>query len=101
MTRSYMNLWDDALNFTDNDNMKGRDKPVESNNNPQINDTLLNSSKQPMNSTHLLQTTMNPLARQQGSQLKTVSRAFETNNIVGTKRLAVVGAYLSGLAVFW
>ncbi|CAG8694994.1 11784_t:CDS:2 [Ambispora leptoticha] len=33
--------------------------------------------------------------------LEAVDRAFEANNIVGKRRLSVVGAYLLGLAAFW
>ncbi|CAG8751606.1 4089_t:CDS:1, partial [Cetraspora pellucida] len=33
--------------------------------------------------------------------LEAIGRAFEANNIVKARRLAVVGAYLSGLAAFW
>ncbi|CAG8570252.1 12222_t:CDS:2, partial [Cetraspora pellucida] len=47
-----MNLWDNTLNFTSNDNMKEYDKSVESNNNPTNNNMLLDKPKQPINPTY-------------------------------------------------
>ena len=71
----------------------------------EVANTIANTKKEPEDRRELTHMKVNPFHGRDDEDpiewLDLINRAFEANNILGTRRLAVASAHLSGLAALW